>query len=216
MCIRDRYPAQAIAGTTTLQLGSASASRSWPLAADARTVSLPLPPAQTPLVLRQSGGAGPWATVLVRAAVPLTSPVFAGYRATRTVQVVQARERGQLTRGDVLRVTITVDASAERNWVVVDDPIPAGATIIGDLANQSQMLGEGGDSDGVQPSYIERGNDSWRGFFAWVPRGRFTVSYALRLNGAGRFSLPPTRVEAMYSPSVRAQVPNQPGVVGQR
>ena len=118
--------------------------------------------------------------------------------------------------GDVLRVTITVDASAERNWVVVDDPIPAGATIIGDLANQSQMLGEGGDSDGVQPSYIERGNDSWRGFFAWVPRGRFTVSYALRLNGAGRFSLPPTRVEAMYSPSVRAQVPNQPVVVGQR
>ena len=210
------YPAQAIVGTTTLQLGAASASRSWPLAADARTVSLPLPSAQTPLVLRQSGGAGPWATVLVRAAVPLTSPVFAGYRATRTVQVVQARKAGQLTRGDVLRVTITVDASAERNWVVVDDPIPAGATIIGDLANQSQMLGEGGDSDGVQPSYIERGNDSWRGFFAWVPRGRFTVSYALRLNGAGRFSLPPTRVEAMYSPSVRAQVPNQPVVVGQR
>ena len=52
--------------------------------------------------------------------------------------------------------------------------------------------------------------------FRSVPRGRFTVSYALRLNGAGRFSLPPTRVEAMYSPSVRAQVPNQPVVVGQR
>jgi uncharacterized protein YfaS (alpha-2-macroglobulin family) len=116
----------------------------------------------------------------------------------------------------VLRVTITVDATAERNWVVVNDPIPAGATIIGDLANQSQMLGEGGATDGVQPSYVERRNDGWRGYFAWVPRGRFTVSYAVRLNGAGRFSLPPTRVEAMYSPSIRAQVPNAPVVVVQR
>ena len=210
------YPAQAIAGTTTLQLGAASVSRTWPLATEARSVGLPLPAAATPLLLRQSGGSGPWAMVSVRAAVPLTAPLFAGYRATRTVTPVQVRKAGQLTRGDVLRVTITVDATAERNWVVVNDPIPAGATIIGDLANQSQMLGEGGASAGVQPSYVERGNDSWRGFFAWVPRGRFTVSYAVRLNGAGRFSLPPTRVEAMYSPSVRAQVPNAPVVVAQR
>jgi uncharacterized protein YfaS (alpha-2-macroglobulin family) len=179
-------------------------------------VSLPLPAAPASLALRQSGGDGPWATVSVRAAVPLTRPLFAGYRAQRSVSVVQARKAGQLTRGDVLRVTITVDATAERNWVVVDDPIPAGATIVGDMANQSQMLGEGGANEGVQPSYVERGNDSWRGFFAWVPRGRFTVSYAVRLNGAGRFSLPPTRVEAMYSPSVRAQVPNAPMVVVQR
>ena len=210
------YPAQAIAGTTNVQLGGTSVSRAWPLAPTARTITLPLPAASTPLLLRQSGGDGPWATVSVRAAVPLRAPLFAGYRASRSVTPVQVRTRGQLTRGDVLRVTITVDATAERNWVVVDDPIPAGATIIGDLANQSQMLGEGGSADGVQPAYVERGNDSWRGFFAWVPRGRFTVSYALRLNGAGRFSLPPTRVEAMYSPAVRAQLPNAPVVVVQR
>ncbi len=210
------YPAQAIAGTTTIQLGATSVSRAWPLAAEARSLSLPLPAAATPLMLRQSGGAGPWAMVAVRAAVPLKAPLFAGYRATRSVTPVQVRNAGQLTRGDVLRVTITVDATAERNWVVVNDPIPAGATIIGDMANQSQMLAEGGASEGVQPSYVERGNDSWRGFFAWVPRGRFTVSYAVRLNGAGRFSLPPTRVEAMYSPAIRAQVPNAPMVVAQR
>ena len=214
------YPAQAIGGTTTLRLGATSIARSWPLAGDARSISLPLPAAATPLTLAQTGGNGPWAVVSVRAAVPLKTPVFAGYRATRSVAPVQVRKPGQLTRGDVLRVTITVDAAADRNWVVVDDPIPAGATIIGDLANQSRMLGDDGANEGgtagVQPSYIERRNDSWRGYFAWVPRGRFTVSYAVRLNGAGRFSLPPTRVEAMYSPSVRAQVPNAPMVVAQR
>src|SRR3546814_9547380 len=47
------YPATAITGTTTLALGARSVSRAWPLAADQRAISLPLPPAQTPLMLRQ-------------------------------------------------------------------------------------------------------------------------------------------------------------------
>ncbi|ONF95081.1 hypothetical protein SPHI_27110 [Sphingomonas jeddahensis] len=132
---------------------------------------------------------------------------------TRQVSVVQARTPGRLTRGDVLKVTIAVEASAERNWIVVNDPIPAGATIIGDLGGQSSMLQSGTGGEGVQPAYVERGRDAWRGYFAWVPRGKFTVSYTLRLNGAGRFNMPPSRVEAMYSPAIRAAVPNAPVVV---
>jgi len=143
------------------------------------------------------------------------------------VEVVQARTPGRYTRGDVVKVSITVDATAERNWVVVDDPIPAGATIVGDLANQSQLLAAQGNNgggvsllaadddgklwevdSGAQLAYVERRNDSWRGFFSWVPRGKFTVTYVLRLNGSGRFGLPPTRVEAMYSPEINAMVPN--------
>jgi uncharacterized protein YfaS (alpha-2-macroglobulin family) len=211
------YPASAITGTTTLSLGARTATKLWPLSPDARGVSFPLPGATTPLRLVQSGGAGPWATVSVSAAVPLTQPLSAGYRMTKSVSVVQARTKGVLTRGDVVKVTITVDASAERNWVVVNDPIPAGATIVGDLGGQSAMLADTGDAaKGVQPSYVERGRDGWRGYFAWVPRGSFTVSYTMRLNGAGRFSLPPSRVEAMYSPAIRAAVPNAPVSVVQR
>ncbi|RZM02316.1 MAG: hypothetical protein EOP68_21210, partial [Sphingomonas sp.] len=162
------------------------------------------------------GGAGPWAFVTVKAAVPLTQPLHAGYKMTKKVEVIQAFKPGQLSRGDVVKVTITVDATAERNWVVVNDPIPAGATIVGDLGGQSAMLQASGDGEGVQPSYVERGRDAWRGYFAWVPRGRFVVAYTVRLNGAGRFGLPPSRVEAMYSPAIRAAVPNAPLVVGMR
>jgi uncharacterized protein YfaS (alpha-2-macroglobulin family) len=101
--------------------------------------------------------------------------------------------------------------------VVVNDPIPTGATVIGSLGGQSEMLGaEAGTGTGVQPSYVERGKDAWRGYFAWVPRGTFTVSYVMRMNSAGVFNLPATRVEAMYSPEIRAQVPNQPVTVAQR
>ena len=49
-----------------------------------------------------------------------------------------------------------------------------------------------------------------------MPAGHYTVSYVLRLNGAGRFGLPPSRVQAMYSPSIYAALPNAPVVVGPR
>lgn len=210
------YPATAIAGTTTLSLAPRTIGRAWPLGPELRLASFPLPAAATPLRLAQAGGAGPWASVQVSAAVPLLRPLAAGYRLTRKVDVVQARVPGRLTRGDVVRVTLTVEASAERNWVVVNDPVPAGATIVGNLGGQSAALAAGNEGSGTQPSYVERARDGWRGYFAWLPRGTHTVAYTLRLNGAGRLNLPPSRVEAMYAPAIRAAVPNAPVVVAQR
>ncbi len=206
------YPAEAIAGVTTATLGTARVSRSWPLANTQRLLSLPLPATRTPLVLGQSGGAGPWAMVSVSAAVPLKAPLFAGYRLARKVDVVQVRHPGRYTRGDVIKVTITVEASAERNWVVISDPVPAGATILGDQGNQSTLLNDSG-SEGGYPSYVERGGATWRGYYAWLPRGTTRVTYSVRLNGSGRFNLPPTHVEAMYSPAIHADLPNAPVTV---
>jgi len=228
------YPATAITGTTTASLSGRSQSLSWPLPPSNRQLSFALPAATAPLGLTQSGGEGPWATVTVSAAVPLKQALFAGYKLTRKVEPIKVQKQGRLTRGDVVRVVITVEASAERNWVVVNDPIPAGATIIGDQANQSQLLaGEGSDGggsifgaiaggklwqiqSGVKASYIERRNDSYRAYFDWVPRGSFTIAYVLRLNTAGNFSLPATRVEAMYAPAIRASVPNAPVTIAAR
>jgi len=209
------YPAKAIAGTTTVTLAGESATRAWPQMTEAAPLMLALPAKPAPLILRQSGGAGPWAMVSVRAAVPLLEPLYAGYRMTKTVTAIQQQVPGRYTRGDVLKVSITVDATAERNWVVVNDPVVPGGTIVSALGGQSASLMAAGAAggEGVQPSYVERGKDGWRGYFEWVPRGRFTVSYAVRLNGTGKFSLPPTRVEAMYSPDIRAQWPNAPVAV---
>ncbi|MCW4462141.1 MG2 domain-containing protein [Sphingomonas sp. BT-65] len=212
------YPASAVAGITTASLGGQSVTRSWPLPDPQRSFVMALPAVgqQTPLTLSQSGGAGPWAMVQVKAAVPLTQPLSAGYRLSRKTEVVQAKTKGVLTRGDVIRVTLTVEATADRNWVVIADPVPAGATVLGSLGGQSEMLAEGGEAAGAQPSYVERGRDTWRGYFAWLPRGTHTVTYVMRLNAAGRMQLPPSKVEAMYSPEIRAAVPNQPMVIAQR
>ena len=211
------YPAAQIAGVTTGTLAGQSVSRAWPLAPEQRSFSFALPAQPAPLTLAQAGGAGPWATVLVRAAVPLTQPLAAGYRMTRSVEVIQRKSPNVLTRGDVVRVTLTIEASADRNWVVVSDPIPAGGTVIGGcIANQSGLLQQGEASGGTAPSYTERGRDAFRAYYRWLPRGQATVSYTMRVNAAGRLNLPPSRVEAMYSPAIRAQVPNQPLVVAQR
>lgn len=215
---QNMYPATAVAGITTASLGGQTISRSWPLPDPQRNFVFALPTAgrASPLALSQSGGAGPWAMVQVKAAVPLNQPLSAGYRLTRKTEVVQARTKGVLTRGDVIRVTLTVEASADRNWVVINDPVPAGATVIGSLGGQSEMLAQGGETAGTQPSYVERGRDAWRGYFAWLPRGTHSVSYVMRLNAAGRLQLPPSKVEAMYSPEIRAAVPNATMVIAQR
>ena len=210
------YRPDAISGTTTMSLAGAVRAAKWPNGGTSLS-SLPLPAKPAALVLSQSGGAGPWAQVSLSAVVPLSRPLAAGYRITKQIQVIQRRIAGRLSRGDVLRIRITVDASAERNWVVVDDPIPGGATIIGDLGGQSAALAaQAANGEGIQPSYVERGLDAWRGYFGWVPRGRLTVEYAVRLNGAGTFQLPPTRVQALYSPDIRAAVPNQPITVAMK
>jgi hypothetical protein len=139
-----------------------------------------------------TGGAGPWATVgLGRGAADQAAQRRLSHDRSK-VDAVQARTKGVLTRGDVVKVTITVEATAERNWVVINDPIPAGATIIGDLGGQSKILADQGqgrsrrqvralDGDGKLwkvssapcPPMSSARKTSWRGYFDWVPRGRF-------------------------------------------
>src|SRR3546814_598899 len=165
------------------------------------------------------------------------APISTGFRAAGS----RRAEEGRVGKGGGSRdwssdvCSSDLEATAERNWVVVSDPIPAGATIVGDLGGQSRMLAEQGSDGpgieflatdgtgklwdiqaGVRAAYVERGNDAWRAYFDWVPRGRFEVSYLVRLNGAGHFQLPPTHVEAMYSPEIHADLPNKPVTVRQR
>jgi alpha-2-macroglobulin len=210
------YPASAITGVTTVTLGSESRTQSWPLAMGTGPLRFPTPLTPTPLMLTQNPGpAGPWAIVSVHAAVPLLQSLFAGYKMEKTVSVISQKTKGVFTRGDVIKVRITVDASAERNWVVISDPVPPGATILSGLGGQSAQLATQVESgEGTPLSYVARDRDAWRGYFGWLPVGRTTVEYAMRLNGTGEFALPPTRVEAMYSPEIRAQLPNQPVTVG--
>jgi uncharacterized protein YfaS (alpha-2-macroglobulin family) len=123
---------------------------------------------------------------------------------------VEQAVTGKYSRGDVLRVALEINASADMTWVVVTDPIPGGATLLGGgLGRDSQIATAGQKAPtGVWAAFEERSFESWRGYYEYVPKGVFKVEYTVRLNNVGDFALPPSRVEAMYAPEMFGEAPN--------
>ena len=125
---------------------------------------------------------------------------------------VEQKEKGRWSRGDVLRVRLDIDAQSDMSWVVVNDSIPAGASVLGTgLGRDSQIMSQGEKREGwTWPAFEERKFDAFRAYYRFVPKGAWSVEYTVRLNNPGLFGLPPTRVEAMYAPEMFAEVPNAP------
>ena len=96
-------------------------------------------------------------------------------------------------------------------WVVVDDPIPGGSMILGSgLGRDAGSLTQGEKRAAtVAPAYVERTQEAYRAYYAFVPKGTFKTEYTVRLNNPGRFDLPATHVEALYAPEMMGELPNQ-------
>jgi uncharacterized protein YfaS (alpha-2-macroglobulin family) len=198
-----------VSGRTHAVLGQATREVGWP-ADDGAVVEFDWPVASATLRLSHEGGGRPWAFVESRAALPLTSPLFTGYAIRRALMPIEQAAKGVWSRGDVVRVRLEVDARSDMGWVVVDDPVPAGASILGSgLGGDSPLLTGGERREGwVDPAYEERRFDRFRAYYSRVPKGPLVVEYTLRLNNVGSFVLPPTRVEAMYAPEMFGELPN--------
>jgi uncharacterized protein YfaS (alpha-2-macroglobulin family) len=162
------------------------------------------------LSVTHQGPGKPWLTLQSLAAVDLKAPVNAGYQITRSVTPVEQAVPGKLTRGDVLRVTLEVNASADMTWVVITDPVPGGATILGSgLGRDSQIATQGEKREGwAWPAFEERSFEAFRSYYEVLPKGVVKMQYTVRLNNVGDFALPPTRVEAMYAPEMFGEAPN--------
>jgi alpha-2-macroglobulin len=201
-----------VTGTSTATLATQSVARTWPDPAPA-LLALPRDGTGAALALDHKGTGAPWATVQVKAAMKTEQPVSHGLAVSKTVAPVQQRVPGRWSEGDVMRVTLHIVSHGDNGWLAVDDPIPSGATILG--------KGLGGESVTAQladvaarvpwmgrPTYVERGSDSYRAYYARVAAGEWDVSYTVRLNNAGAFRFPATRVEAMYAPEIFGEAPN--------
>ena len=195
-------------GRTAVALAAHNAAVDWAATPTGATLSLPFVAGD--FTARHTGAGRPWLTLQALAAVPLNAPLSAGYRVTRSVTAVQRKRPDAFSRGDVLRVRLEVEAAADMAWVVLSDPVPAGATLLGSgLGRDSALATRGEQRSGTAwLAYEERGAEAWRSYFEWLPRGKHVVEYTLRLNASGRFGLPPTRVEAMYAPDSFGETPN--------
>lgn len=200
--------AQPVTGRSRIALASQQREIDWARTPEGDRALLPW--ATGALSVTPPASGKPWLTVQSLAAVPLTAPVAAGYRITRSITPVEQKTAGRYTRGDILRVELKVDATADLGWVVINDPVPTGATIQGrGLGRDSQIATTAEKSTGTAwLAYEEQRPEAWRAYYTWLPRGTHTVQYTIRLNTAGRFPLPPTRVEAMYAPESFGEAPN--------
>lgn len=218
--------ASPVTGSTVAQLGDQRQTVRWPAPPAGHRLSLPWPATSTgiaastvtsapaaALTLSHQGQGSPWLQLHTLAAVALREPVAAGYTLHKELLAVQQQHPGRWSRGDVLRVRLTVEARADAAWVAISDPLPTGATVLGSgLGRDSQLATQGeATPSSASPRYIERSHDSWRAVHEWLPRGRHVLDYTLRLNQSGQFALPPTRVEALYAPARFAEWPN-PGL----
>lgn len=215
-----RFERVPVAGITQVNLAGQSASLEWSKTPQGRALSLPWParastPAisPSPLVVQHEGAGAPWMTVQTLAAVPLKAPLRAGYAIRKTVKVQEEGASGASAkghaRGTLLRVRLEIEAQSDMTWVVVNDPVPGGATILGSgLGRDSSLATADEDQDGAWPVFIERAFDGYRAYFDYLPKGSHVVEYTMRLNNPGRFQMPPTRVEAMYAPETFGELPN--------
>ena len=207
-----KFESAKVGGRTVVSTGEAPATIDWARQPDGGRVLLPWPAAAGTLNVTQEGGGKPWLTVQSLAAIPLKAPIAAGYTIARSVVAVEQKDKSRWSRGDVMRVRLEIDALADMTWVVVSDPVPGGATVLGSgLGRDSAIATRTERREGsAWAAYEERSFEAYRAYYEFMPRGKHVVEYTVRLNNPGRFGLPPTRVEAMYAPESFGEVPNAP------
>ena len=227
----SKFESAKISGTTTASVAlpdssvataSANAASSnvtvsldWAKDANGGLLKLSWSEAPGILSVAQTGSGRPWLTVQSLAAVPLKGPIAAGYAINRSVTAVEQKDKSKWSRGDVMRVRLEIEAQSDMTWVVVNDPLPGGATLLGSGLGRDSVIATGTEKRAgtAWAAFEERSFEAYRSYYGYLPRGQHVIEYTLRLSNAGRFSLPPTRVEALYAPETFGEIPNPALVV---
>jgi uncharacterized protein YfaS (alpha-2-macroglobulin family) len=135
--------------------------------------------------------------------------------------------------GDVVKVKIDLEAEGQAyNYVVLDDPLPAGLVAINSAIKTEEPLpraeAQGDDSyywdewDGetgafrFTPNHFEMRDDRVLAFKDRMWRGHYQYSYYARAVCEGRFVMPSTKVQLMYEPDIASFTPMEQFVILER
>jgi hypothetical protein len=125
-------------------------------------------------------------------------------------------EVDQVKLGDVVRVEVSLTAPDDLYYIVVEDPLPAGAEVI-----DTRLATTGSDEEGSESSAKRDGWWWWYWWWYWrwydheeyrdekvvlfadhLYRGSYTYSYTMRATLPGKFRVIPTAASEMYFPEV--------------
>jgi uncharacterized protein YfaS (alpha-2-macroglobulin family) len=205
------FEAVPVSGSTRAVLSGTTEAVEWNASPAGKAFTFPWPAKRAEVAISHQGRGNPWATIQSLAAIPLKKPLSSGYRIKKTLIPIEQKKSKTWSRGDIVRVRLEIEAQADQTWVVVSDPVPAGATILGrGLERDSEILTKGEKRKGwVWPAFEERSFEAFRAYYEYCPKGTWTVEYTIRLNQDGTFQLPSTRVEALYFPEMFGEIPNE-------
>ena len=208
-----QFEAQPASGSVQASLGQADAAIVLPSPGETASGRLDWPQGDEPLQLDHQGQGRAWIGLRAQARMMEDEPQGSGYRLERRVVPVQRLQPDSWSRGDIYRVEIDIHSRDTATWVVLDDPVPAGATILGSgLGRDAGAVLPQAGTGFYPPAFVERTSTAYRAYFDYLPAGRVSVSYTVRLNAIGSFVLPPTRVEALYRPDLYGSFPNHDGL----
>jgi uncharacterized protein YfaS (alpha-2-macroglobulin family) len=200
-----------VSGTSRATLSAQTRTVDWSGSPKGRTLSYPWPAKREELSVSHQGSGRPWVTIQSLAAVPLKEPFFSGFKIKKSILPMEQKQKDRWSKGDIVRVRLELESQADQTWVVVNDPIPAGVTLLGKgLGRDSEILTQGEERKGrAWPAFEERSFEAFRSYYEYVPKGNWMVEYTIRLNQSGIFQLPATRVEALYFPEMFGEIPNK-------
>lgn len=214
----SKFESEKLAGLTNAALNEDKKSHDWGVSPKSGSMLFNWPEngkADLSMMHEQSGK--PWVTVQSMAAIPLKESLSSGFKIKKSVSPVIQKEKGMWSVGDVVRIKIEVDSQSDMTWVVVNDPVPAGASVLGTgLGRDSRLMTLGERGTGwAWPIFQERAFDSFKAYYEYVAKGNWSLEYTIRLNTPGDYELPETRVEALYSPEMFGELPNENFVIRQ-
>ncbi|HMK60065.1 MAG TPA: MG2 domain-containing protein [Dissulfurispiraceae bacterium] len=205
-----------VAGSTAAILDKKELSFDWTASPKGGSIMFNWPKESASLGITHHGSGRPWVTVQSLAAIRLKEPLSSGFKIKKTVTPVVQKSASGWRRGDVARIRLDLEAQTDVTWVVVNDPVPAGSSILGTgLGRDSQMIASDEKKTGrVWPAFEERSFEAFRAYYEYVPKGHWAIEYTIRLNNDGSFVLPETRVEALYVPEMFGAMPNRKMAIG--
>lgn len=167
--------------------------------------------------------------------VPVEPPVTPDDRGIQVERWYESYPGGQpvtrVAEGDLVRVRLRIRVTRQRQFVVLDDALPAGLEAVDlSLRTASAMAGPGAaapDSDAVEQEGAERTPWGWYGSWDsgwWSPfdhreirddrvvyaatflwPGTYTATYVARATTPGSFVRPPAYSEEMYNPGLNGR-----------
>lgn len=208
------YENEKIQGKTSIQFGSQLRNIQWDENSQKQVTHESTIPfvnkKQENLKFQHEGMGAPWVFVSTEAKYPLNQPIMNGVMIEKTIKPVLKKNSSHYSVGDVIQIQIKWKLSAPRTMFVVSDPIPTGSIVLGSgLGRESSLLSNQNiEQNTYYINYIERSFTHFRAYFDYLPEGEHVIEYTLRLNQSGVYQIPPTRLEAMYSPDIYGEYPN--------